>query len=146
MQLACLQQEQLHNIHYKRQCVSAAVATAAYLLPSQHAAQAQASAVVNHRFPTQAVCTVPSLHACGQLQLLPPCPAGDTAWRYPLESHLHELLLQSPHRTLNPEEADYFYVPVYASCFMEAVAGWADTPWWGVQRYAQYNKTAAGTG
>lgn len=61
--------------------------------------------------------------------------AGDTAWRYPLESHLHELMLQSPHRTLDPEEADFFYVPVYASCFMEAVAGWADAPWWHVQRY-----------
>jgi hypothetical protein len=43
-------------------------------------------------------------------------------------------MLQSPHRTLNPEEADFFYVPVYASCFMEAVAGWADTPWWNVHR------------
>jgi hypothetical protein len=61
--------------------------------------------------------------------------AGNNAWRYPLESHLHELMLQSPHRTLNPEEADFFYVPVYASCFMEAVAGWADTPWWNVHRY-----------
>jgi hypothetical protein len=43
-------------------------------------------------------------------------------------------MLQSPHRTLNPEEADFFYVPVYASCFMEAVAGWADAPWWKVHR------------
>lgn len=35
---------------------------------------------------------------------------------YSLESLFHELLLQSPHRTLDPEEADFFYVPVYASC------------------------------
>ena len=26
---------------------------------------------------------------------------------------LHEMLLRSPYRTLNPEEADLFYVPVY---------------------------------
>ena len=25
---------------------------------------------------------------------------------------LHEMLLQSEHRTLDPEEADYFYIPV----------------------------------
>lgn len=32
-----------------------------------------------------------------------PAHAGRSAWGYPLESHLHELMLQSPHRTLNPE-------------------------------------------
>lgn len=31
------------------------------------------------------------------------CFAAKSGWRYPLESHLHELLLQSPHRTLDPE-------------------------------------------
>ncbi|KAF8066266.1 SULTR2 [Scenedesmus sp. PABB004] len=63
---------------------------------------------------------------------IPTTTDSDNAWRYPLESHLHELMLQSPHRTLDPGEADYFYVPVYAACFMEAVAGWADAPWWSV--------------
>lgn len=81
---------------------------------------------------------------------LPPClaappflPTGETAWRYPLESHLHELLLQSHHRTLDPAEADFFYVPVYAACFMEAVAGWADTPWWHVHRCARATRRPA---
>jgi hypothetical protein len=32
------------------------------------------------------------------------------------------------------QEADFFYVPVYAACFTEAVAGWADAPWWNVYR------------
>lgn len=34
---------------------------------------------------------------------------------------LHEGLLISPHRTSNPEEADFFFVPVYGSCLMERV-------------------------
>ena len=29
-----------------------------------------------------------------------------------VETGLHEMLAQSPHRTLDPEEADFFYVPV----------------------------------
>lgn len=29
---------------------------------------------------------------------------------YSLETGLHELILQSEHRTLDPEEADFFYV------------------------------------
>ena len=29
---------------------------------------------------------------------------------------LHEWLLASPHRTFDPSEADWFYVPVYATC------------------------------
>jgi hypothetical protein len=37
---------------------------------------------------------------------------------------------QSEHRTLDPEEADFFYVPVYTSCWMHPVYGWADHPWW----------------
>ena len=35
---------------------------------------------------------------------------------YVLEVMLHEWLLSSPHRTLDPTEADWFYVPVYATC------------------------------
>jgi hypothetical protein len=31
---------------------------------------------------------------------------------------LHEMLLQSEHRTLDPEEADYFYLPIYTSCLI----------------------------
>lgn len=43
---------------------------------------------------------------------------------------LQQLLLASPHRTMDPEEADLFYVPAYPSCFMWPVHGWADYPWW----------------
>ena len=32
--------------------------------------------------------------------------------------------------TLDPEEADFFYVPTYTSCFMYPVNGWADFPFW----------------
>ena len=39
------------------------------------------------------------------------------------------MLATSPHRTLDPEEADYFYAPVYASCYIFPVLGWADFPW-----------------
>ncbi|CAI6002616.1 unnamed protein product [Closterium sp. NIES-64] len=34
-----------------------------------------------------------------------------------MEIALHEALLASKHRTTNAEEADFFFVPVYASCF-----------------------------
>ena len=33
-------------------------------------------------------------------------------------------------RTLNPEEADFFYVPTYQGCLMFPVIGWADMPYW----------------
>ena len=36
---------------------------------------------------------------------------------YPLEHMLHEWLLNSEHRTNDPEEADFFYVPVYSDCY-----------------------------
>ena len=51
-------------------------------------------------------------------------------WAYGTESLFHEQLLQSPHRTLDPEEADFFYVPVYTSCFIHPVYAWADMPFW----------------
>jgi Exostosin family len=31
---------------------------------------------------------------------------------------------------LDPEEADFFYVPVYTSCFAHPIFGWADHPWY----------------
>ena len=55
---------------------------------------------------------------------------GYTHWTYSIESALHEYFLQSPHRTLDPEQADFFYVPVYTSCFFHPVLGWADYPYW----------------
>ena len=36
---------------------------------------------------------------------------------------------QTEHRTLDPEEADYFYMPVYTSCFMHPIYGYVDHPW-----------------
>lgn len=34
------------------------------------------------------------------------------------------------HRTFDPNEADFFYVPVYASCYAHPIYGSADWPWW----------------
>ncbi|GAB4813993.1 hypothetical protein N2152v2_001039 [Parachlorella kessleri] len=50
-------------------------------------------------------------------------------WLYGAETALHEMLLQSEHRTLDPEEADLFYLPVYTSCFIFPVLGAADFPY-----------------
>ena len=33
-------------------------------------------------------------------------------------------------RTFDPEEADFFYVPVYVTCLMYPVLGWADFPYY----------------
>lgn len=35
---------------------------------------------------------------------------------YSSEYHIHQYFLKSPARTLKPEEADFFYVPVYTTC------------------------------
>ncbi len=37
---------------------------------------------------------------------------------------------QSEHRTLDPEEADFFFMPVYTSCFLHPVWGYVDHPWY----------------
>ncbi|BDA44352.1 hypothetical protein COCOBI_05-5360 [Coccomyxa sp. Obi] len=73
-------------------------------------------------------------------------------WTYSIENAFHERLLQantvaahmsplclssaarlgirsSEHRTLDPEEADFFYMPVYTSCFLHPVWGYVDHPW-----------------
>lgn len=52
------------------------------------------------------------------------------AWTYGLEVLMHEMLLQSEHRTFDPEAADFFYVPVYGSCFIFPLHCYADGPWW----------------
>ncbi|KXZ53465.1 hypothetical protein GPECTOR_7g915 [Gonium pectorale] len=51
-----------------------------------------------------------------------------TEWAYGAESAVHEYLLMSEHRTFDPEEADYFFVPHYASCLIWPVLNWADYP------------------
>lgn len=35
---------------------------------------------------------------------------------FAVEEYLHDFLTESPVRTLNPEEADWFYTPVYTTC------------------------------
>ena len=39
--------------------------------------------------------------------------------------------VQSEHRTLNIEEADFYYMPIYVNLFVWPVFGWGDGPWWG---------------
>ncbi|KAG2432501.1 hypothetical protein HXX76_008846 [Chlamydomonas incerta] len=48
---------------------------------------------------------------------------------YAAEPVLHELFLTSEHRTLDPEEADFFYVPVNVGCLFD-VYGWNEIPRW----------------
>jgi hypothetical protein len=62
------------------------------------------------------------------------------------ESLFHELLLQSPHRTLDPEEADFFYVPAYTSCYMWPVHAWADYPFWHSHGGVRTQQQAPGAG
>ena len=47
--------------------------------------------------------------------------ANATTWlpaAFGLEVAVHELLLASRHRTLDPETADFFFVPVYGGCYI----------------------------
>jgi hypothetical protein len=47
--------------------------------------------------------------------------SNETRWEpnlYGAELLTHELLLASPHRTTDPSEADYFFLPVYCFCFV----------------------------
>ncbi|KAG2491270.1 hypothetical protein HYH03_010277 [Edaphochlamys debaryana] len=50
---------------------------------------------------------------------------------YSLESYFIEQLSVSQHRTYDPEEADFFFVPVQVTCYLWPVLGWADHPWFG---------------
>jgi hypothetical protein len=56
-----------------------------------------------------------------------------TAWSgytYAVEVLLHEQLLASAHRTASPASADWFYVPVYASCLILPVYDYVGPgPW-----------------
>jgi hypothetical protein len=40
---------------------------------------------------------------------------------YGVETALHEMLLDSPHRTEDPELADFFFVPLYQFCFLSRI-------------------------
>ncbi len=50
-------------------------------------------------------------------------------WGYAMETLLHELFLLSEHRTFDPKEADFFYVPHQGSCLPFPIGSWADHPW-----------------
>ncbi|KAG2431441.1 hypothetical protein HXX76_009456 [Chlamydomonas incerta] len=52
-------------------------------------------------------------------------------WVYAVDTLLHESLLISEHRTFDPEEADFFYVPHQATCLPFPIGRWADFPWFG---------------
>jgi hypothetical protein len=41
---------------------------------------------------------------------------------------------RSGRRTFDPEEADFFYVPMYTSCYAHPVHGYLDGPWWWAAR------------
>ncbi|GBF90959.1 exostosin-like glycosyltransferase [Raphidocelis subcapitata] len=58
---------------------------------------------------------------------------------YASETLLIELLLASPHRTLDPEEADFFFVPSLSACYLNPVLGWADHPWWYTRSFQRIN-------
>eukprot|EP00940_MAST-03C_sp_MAST-3C-sp2_P001660 g1660.t1 len=55
-------------------------------------------------------------------QCSPNAPKIDWQTKYSTEVYIHQRLLKSPLRTLDPEEADLFYVPVYTSCYLHARA------------------------
>lgn len=67
------------------------------------------------------------------LEEWPPPMLGDLAnFAFALEPVVHAVLLQSPHRTLDPSAADWFYIPFYSGCsyrqsrYVEHVAtGWS---------------------
>ncbi|KAG2445204.1 hypothetical protein HYH02_008672 [Chlamydomonas schloesseri] len=55
---------------------------------------------------------------------------GMNSYTYGIETLLHEMMLQSEHRTFDPEEADFFHVPMYITCYFWPIMGWSDGPWW----------------
>mmetsp|Transcript_463 Transcript_463/g.1206 ORF Transcript_463/g.1206 Transcript_463/m.1206 type:complete len:785 (+) Transcript_463:202-2556(+) len=53
-----------------------------------------------------------------------------TSYTYAVEVLLHEQMLSSPHRTASAEQADWFYVPVYAACLILPVYDYVGPgPW-----------------
>ena len=53
-----------------------------------------------------------------------PSVAHPTSLRYTIETALHEWLLRSPHRTLDGDTADYYFVPTYLACAILPVYDW----------------------
>ena len=52
------------------------------------------------------------------------CDKSDAVEGAVIESALHERMLSSPHRTVDGEHADYYYVPTYTSCAILPVYDW----------------------
>lgn len=90
-----------------------------------------------HEVMTGAACVA---RAWRQRACVPSAPAGNATRRsrthvtaasppwWPLAPL--QMLLASPHRTMDPEEADLFFVPAYACCYAWPVHDAADFPWW----------------
>ncbi|MEW5298002.1 MAG: hypothetical protein WDW36_001167 [Sanguina aurantia] len=59
--------------------------------------------------------------------------ANRTQWTgynaYAIETAIHEMFLASEHRTYDPEEADFFYVPAHIAGLSD-VYGWNPVPMW----------------
>ncbi|KAG2431439.1 hypothetical protein HXX76_009454 [Chlamydomonas incerta] len=51
---------------------------------------------------------------------------------YSIETYFTEVLMTSAHRTYDPEEADFFFVPLLVTCYFWPVLGWSDHPWFGM--------------
>eukprot|EP00798_Chlamydomonas_sp_ICE-L_P016188 gene16188-22350_t len=59
------------------------------------------------------------------------------------------MMLTSSHRTFDPQEADFYYVPAYTACLIHPVIGFADFPWFqapGKWRGAPDNRVMHATG
>jgi hypothetical protein len=75
---------------------------------------------------TYSMCSHAYLVECGEAVQFGSCAVICPCSHLPLKP----VILQSKHRTLDPEEADYFYCAVYVNVFVWPVFGWADAPWY----------------
>jgi len=66
-----------------------------------------------------------------------------SGWYYTSEMFLHEYFLRSPHRTLDPNKADFFYVPVYGSCNIQLLNEPSPRLTGGAKGFKRTNYTAA---
>lgn len=69
-------------------------------------------------------------YSCTYRKLESAAHFGFTSDPYGAETFVHEAIMQSRHRTYNPEQADLFYVPGYVACYFHPVLGAADWPHW----------------
>ena len=77
----------------------------------------------------------PAKAKCPWLELCPPAAGAGYALPHPHPdpvAYSSHVALTHPCRTFDPEEADFFYVPQYSTCFIYPIHGWADYPWFPV--------------